>query len=217
MTGPAASRTPARAWATPTGGATLELGDFDGDDDLDAFVTNFVHGNSVWLNDGTGNFTAGAAYPGEGTEKMDLGDIEGDGDLDAFTTNHTLTNKIWLNDGLANFTAHRLPVRRPGHRDHSRRRGQRRRPGCRRRQAAGLRPDQRLFQHHAQRRGRSGGDVTPRFPFIALNGSNPTGRHRGLLRVPASGDRGAQAFDVRGREVRTLVRGALRRQLLDDA
>ena len=43
----------------------VELGDVDGDGDLDAFVANTHQGNRVWLNDGSGSFSA---------SRLDLGD-----------------------------------------------------------------------------------------------------------------------------------------------
>ena len=37
--------------------SNVELGDVDGDGDLDAFVANHNQDNKVWINDGNGNFT----------------------------------------------------------------------------------------------------------------------------------------------------------------
>ncbi len=89
----------------------VELGDLDGDGDLDAFVANGT-GNSgqpnrVWLNDGQGIFSQ---YPQDlgrsGSVSVSLGDLDGDGDLDALvgqlrlssTTN--VWNRVWINLGL---------------------------------------------------------------------------------------------------------------------
>ena len=97
----------------------IALGDLDGDGDLDAFVANCDWGglggispNQVWLNDGSGAFTA--PYPGLGTvcsTAVDLGDLDGDGDLDAFVANQDTPinpegrpNQVWLNDGSGRFS-----------------------------------------------------------------------------------------------------------------
>ncbi|HEY70577.1 MAG TPA: hypothetical protein G4O08_08345 [Anaerolineae bacterium] len=88
----------------------VALGDLDGDGDLDAFMTNTGlsgagSGNTVWLNDGNGNFfdsglRLGSAY----SLGLALEDLDGDGDLDAFVANSYFSssssdysNRIWLN------------------------------------------------------------------------------------------------------------------------
>jgi hypothetical protein len=84
------------------------LGDLDGDDDLDVFITNGdrsgSYPSSVWINDGTGRFTDsnqqfGSTFFGW----VVLGDLNGDGSLDAFISNFRQPNQIWLNDGIGNF------------------------------------------------------------------------------------------------------------------
>ncbi|MDJ0714016.1 MAG: FG-GAP-like repeat-containing protein, partial [Prochloraceae cyanobacterium] len=99
----------------------VELGDLDGDGDLDAIVASGstlaldkvrYQVNTVWLNDGLGNFTDGIGNftdSGQalGTSKsfdVELGDLDGDGDLDAFFANYIQANTVWLNDGSGNFT-----------------------------------------------------------------------------------------------------------------
>ncbi|MFC2072848.1 FG-GAP-like repeat-containing protein, partial [Chloroflexota bacterium] len=85
----------------------LSLGDFDGDGDLDAFVTNYSgQANKVWLNNGSGYFTDSSQSLGSSwSSDVALGDVDGDGDLDAFVTNFSdQDNKVWLNDGSGNFT-----------------------------------------------------------------------------------------------------------------
>ncbi|HSH02489.1 MAG TPA: FG-GAP-like repeat-containing protein [Anaerolineae bacterium] len=81
----------------------LELGDMDGDGDLDAVLSHASSGtNEVWLNDGTGDFGAAAFYTFGAfvnTEDLDLGDVDGDGDLDVVVANSANLNEIWLNDG----------------------------------------------------------------------------------------------------------------------
>ena len=88
----------------------VALGDLDGDADLDAFTANGGalfddQPNQVWLNDGTGVFTA--PYPGlgaAGSTGVALGDFNNDGDLDAFIINSsTQPNEIWFNTGQVAF------------------------------------------------------------------------------------------------------------------
>ena len=84
---------------------SVDLGDVDGDGDIDAFVTyNFNSaGNKVWINDGHAVFSAGQTVSMEYSVDAKLGDLDGDGDLDIFITHHG-GNKIWNNDGNGNFT-----------------------------------------------------------------------------------------------------------------
>jgi subtilisin family serine protease len=90
----------------------VALRDLDGDDDLDAFVGNTAYydnpANTVWLNDGTGNFTDSGQRLGDAfTWDVALGDLDGDGDVDAYTANSeldgALPDEIWLNDGSGLF------------------------------------------------------------------------------------------------------------------
>ena len=103
-----------------------DLGDLDGDGDLDLFVVNFENEtNTLYRNDGGGFFTdvsmtTGAAAPslamlGFGTALLD---VENDGDLDIYTANgHIMDNieevqpgseyaqvdQLLLNDGRGRF------------------------------------------------------------------------------------------------------------------
>ena len=93
----------------------VALGDLDGDGDLDAITTHNRDtgppvADQVWLNDGTGQFVAGAQtfYAGttERMERVELADLDGDGHLDAFfswqgeigTSRHT-----WFGQGDGTF------------------------------------------------------------------------------------------------------------------
>ena len=89
----------------------VDIGDVDGDGDLDAFVANNTTGqanpgNKVWLNDGNGVFTDSGQSLGMGPSfSVVLADVDGDGDLDAFVANSAnQANKVWLNDGSGVFT-----------------------------------------------------------------------------------------------------------------
>jgi hypothetical protein len=88
-------------------GQEADLGDLDGDGDLDAIVANGLiifgnvveQANSVWLNDGSGVFTLGQELDQDATNGVALGDIDGDGDLDALfgVRNIGQHNHVWIN------------------------------------------------------------------------------------------------------------------------
>jgi hypothetical protein len=85
----------------------VDLGDVDGDSDLDAFFANTNNQpNRVWLNNGAGVFVdSGQSLGGSKSYGLDLGDVDGDGDLDAVTTNSGgQANRVWLNDGAGIFS-----------------------------------------------------------------------------------------------------------------
>jgi hypothetical protein len=123
----------------------VSLTDVDGDGDLDAVVGNGSNSfsdygpqnadgswtpNTIWLNDGSGNFSdSGQQLKGayesffDRTDAVALGDLDGDGDIDAmfgsavgspntvwlntmgFTSagGYQPPNAIWLNDGAGQF------------------------------------------------------------------------------------------------------------------
>ena len=99
--------------------SSVALGDLDGDGDLDAWVTNFLEPNTVWLNDGGGTFTDSGQELGSSLSyRVALGDVDSDGDLDAMVANAARSvefdpsdprssergpDRLWLNDGLGNF------------------------------------------------------------------------------------------------------------------
>ncbi len=97
---------------------SLVLGDLDNDGDLDLVAGNFKNNitpsegaNTVWMNDGKGNFTnSGQALGVSTTYSLALGDLDNDGDLDLVEGNYISgslaePDKIWLNDGKGNFTS----------------------------------------------------------------------------------------------------------------
>ena len=87
------------------------LGDLDGDGDLDAVAANIGAGaETVWLNDGSGNFSAHPTTPSFGAGAsfaVVLGDLDGDGDLDAVVANYAgQAETVWLNNGSGSFSPH---------------------------------------------------------------------------------------------------------------
>ena len=86
--------------------------DFDGDNDIDIYVTNNAGGNEqnvLWINDGSENFSAsniaGDTFSSQG---LAIGDVDGDGDIDIYVANSAdddEQNKLWINNGSGSFSA----------------------------------------------------------------------------------------------------------------
>jgi hypothetical protein len=98
-----------------TGSSAVALGDLNGNGFLDAFIASgstmnpdqsITPGtpNTVWINDGRGNFRDSGQRLGQ-MESLEvaLGDLNGNGHLDAVVGNRG-PDEIWLNDGQGNFT-----------------------------------------------------------------------------------------------------------------
>ncbi len=85
------------------------MGDLDGDGDLDIVLgngTSSAKSNTVWLNDGKGNYYDGNQTLGNGiSTSVVLGDVDGDGDIDLIVGNtNAQSNTVWLNNADGNFT-----------------------------------------------------------------------------------------------------------------
>jgi hypothetical protein len=96
-------------------GFDLDLGDLDGDGDLDAFVANGSASNypdTVWINQGGLQGGAAGAFLDSGqtlgfywSYGVALGDLDGSPGLDAYIAAWFPTvNKVWVNDGNGIFT-----------------------------------------------------------------------------------------------------------------
>jgi hypothetical protein len=101
----------AKNWPFSIGPQTyaVALGDLDGDGDLDAYLANGENEvpmpDTVWLNDGSGNFTdSGQQISNRESRQVILADLDQDGDLDALVAD---TGSIWIyrNDGQGRFGA----------------------------------------------------------------------------------------------------------------
>jgi len=83
----------------------VDLGDLDGDGDIDAFVGRDGGADSVWLNDGSGSFSdTGQSLGTARAFGVALGDLDADGDLDAFVANLNAANTVWMNNGSGTFS-----------------------------------------------------------------------------------------------------------------
>lgn len=86
-------------------------GDLDNDGDIDLIIMGYVGGyprTTIYLNDGSGNYTVEGTLPPVSNGSIELGDIDGDGDLDCVLSGYfnwfTKWTRIMINDGNANFS-----------------------------------------------------------------------------------------------------------------
>lgn len=89
----------------------IDLGDLDGDGDLDIMQIDLNSNGrtQIWTNDGAANYTYTETNMVLGSYDafdLSLGDLDGDGDLDVFFAMINDTpNLVFLNDGAGNFTS----------------------------------------------------------------------------------------------------------------
>ncbi|MBN1315138.1 MAG: VCBS repeat-containing protein, partial [Anaerolineales bacterium] len=85
----------------------IEIGDVDNDGDLDVLVAyTDLQSNTVWENDGLGNFKILNAFGTAFCNGLAVGDLDGDGDLDAVAVYNGDTASVWLNGGSGIFSPH---------------------------------------------------------------------------------------------------------------
>ena len=87
----------------------VEIGDVDGDGDVDAWIANQDYANKLFLNNGDGVFTDSGQIldnnPATGgnplrTRGGRMVDVDADGDLDIIEANQSRqTDRVWVNDG----------------------------------------------------------------------------------------------------------------------
>ena len=86
-------------------GVAMALADLDSDNDLDAVVGNAGNNvNTVWLNNGQGNFQQALELEAGNTEAVALGDVTGDGLVDILFGNFGEANQVWVNNGNGTFS-----------------------------------------------------------------------------------------------------------------
>ncbi|WP_256081543.1 FG-GAP-like repeat-containing protein [Massilia sp. YIM B04103] len=85
-----------------------DIGDVDGDGDMDVVVPRYQTDTRVLLNDGQGNLAdSGQALGGQQAISTALADIDNDGDLDLYLCSR-LESRIWTNDGAGHFAQGQL-------------------------------------------------------------------------------------------------------------
>ncbi|MEM7587268.1 MAG: FG-GAP-like repeat-containing protein [Acidobacteriota bacterium] len=94
---------------------TVDLGDIDGDGDLDAVVGNFRQPARVWLNNGGGIFSGGQSLAAAWEDvAVRLGHFNGGSDLDLFIADNTGPATVWFGNGSGVNTFGAAPVQSLG-------------------------------------------------------------------------------------------------------
>jgi len=91
-------------WAPGPGNYDQELGDMDGDGDLDIYGVNWINLNDAQIfNRGDGTFDPGVFVPDSLPRQIeaDLFDAENDGDLDALVISETIEERLYVNAGAS--------------------------------------------------------------------------------------------------------------------
>jgi len=94
-------------YSTGTGHYEQELGDFDGDGDLDIYGMNWLSlTDDTLTNSGNGVYTSVVSVPGSGADdnESDFFDSDLDGDLDVFIANFSGNERLYINDGVGGLT-----------------------------------------------------------------------------------------------------------------
>ncbi len=93
--------TPHEVNAEITGPHSLELGDIDGDGDIDAATCAKDSGIAAWFeNDGKGNFTTHHISEDQSAYDIRLVDMDRDGDLDVLVAGQASQNVVWFENRL---------------------------------------------------------------------------------------------------------------------
>ncbi len=94
----------------------IDFADIDNDGDLDIYIGDYYYGMSIFLNDGSGNFSDNGSFLADGNivaygsyrVHPEFADLDADGDLDFYLGEDNGTIEIYTNDGSGNFSANGL-------------------------------------------------------------------------------------------------------------
>ena len=79
----------------------LQVGDIDGDGDIDAATCAYVSRKAAWFeNDGKGKFTTHIIHDDQAAYDIRLVDMDADGDLDTLIAGQQIKNVVWYENPL---------------------------------------------------------------------------------------------------------------------